>query len=166
MSGRIALAIAGLLIAASSVLAEEHTPAAMISGRFFEFSPATTALIYGTDEPSQGPSCDRYRPRQRPWPLPLLYASSAFLHSYDAFLTLGALKAGAAEANPLMKPFVTRSPVAFVAVKAGVAAASIMSAEHLWKQRHRKSAVVVMVLSNAMMVGVAAHNTAVVQQMK
>jgi len=159
----IALAIVGLLLTASSVFAEEYPTAPTISGAF---SAETLALIHGTDEPAQGPRRDHYRRRQRPWPLPFLYGSSAFLNSYDAFLTLGALKAGASEANPLMKPIVTRSPAAFLALKAGMTAASIASAERLWKQRHRKSAVLVMVLSNGMMAAIAAHNTAVVQQMK
>ena len=65
-----------------------------------------------------------------------------------------------------MEPIITRSPVAFIAVKAGLTTASIVAAERLWKDHHRKTAVALMVLSNAVMVGVAAHNSSVVQQIR
>jgi hypothetical protein len=155
-------AIVGIAMTASSVFADDHVTATPSTGAF---SWASTSLALRAEEPAKTGETRRFRRRHRPWPLPILYGSSAFLHSYDAYLTLSALEAGASEANPIMEP-ITRSPVAFVAVKAGLTAASIISAEQLWKQRRRKSAVVVMVLSNAMMVAIAAHNTAVVQRIK
>ena len=98
-------------------------------------------------------------------PLPALYGSSAFLQGYDAYLTLAALKRGASEVNPILKP-ISGDPVAFIAVKAGLTAASFVGAERLWKDNHRVSAVVLMVASNAMMVVVTAHNNAVLQRLK
>ena len=155
-------AIVGVAMTASSVFAEERVTAAPAAGAF---SSASTSLVLRTEEPAKSSEGRWLRRKRRPWPLPILYGSSAFLQSYDAYLTLSALEAGASEANPIMEP-ITRNPIAFVAVKAGLTAASIVSAEQLWRQRRRKSAVAVMVLSNAMMVAIAAHNTAVVQRLK
>ena len=102
---------------------------------------------------------------RRPSMLPALYATSAALQGYDTFSTLNALKSGAREANPLMKS-VVKSPTAFVAMKAGVAAGSILAAEQLWKNRHRIGAIGMMVASNVMMGIVAAHNSRVLSQLK
>ena len=101
----------------------------------------------------------------RPPVLPALYATSAALQGYDAFSTLSALRNGAHEANPLMKS-VVKSPAAFVAMKAGVTAASIMAAEQLWKNHHRMGAVGMMVATNVFMGMVAAHNSHVLSQLK
>jgi hypothetical protein len=60
----------------------------------------------------------------------------------------------------VLKPF-TKHPAAFIAVKAGLEAASIAAAEQMWKDNHRARAVVLMLVTNAMMVGVTAHNAAV-----
>ena len=102
---------------------------------------------------------------RRPSMLPALYATSAALQGYDTFSTLNALKSGAREANPLMKS-VVKSPTAFVAMKAGVTAGSIMAAEQLWKNHHRMGAIGMMVASNVMMGIVAAHNSRVLSQLK
>ena len=101
---------------------------------------------------------------RRPSMLPALYATSAALQG-ATFSTLNALKSGAREANPLMKS-VVKSPTAFVAMKAGVAAGSIMAAEQLWKNHHRMGAIGMMVASNVMMGIVAAHNSHVLSQLK
>jgi hypothetical protein len=101
----------------------------------------------------------------RPPVLPALYATSAALQGYDAFSTLSALQNGAHEANPLMKS-VVKSPAAFVAMKTGVTAASIMAAEQLWKNHHRMGAVGMMIATNVMMGMVAAHNSHVLSQLK
>jgi opacity protein-like surface antigen len=101
----------------------------------------------------------------RPSMLPALYATSAALQGFDAYSTLTALKSGAHEANPVMKS-VTKSPVAFVAMKAGMTAASIMAAEQLWKSHHRTAAIGLMVASNVMMGMVARHNSQVLSSLK
>lgn len=67
--------------------------------------------------------------------------------------------------NPILRP-VSDDPVALIAVKAGLTAASFVGAERLWKENHRTSAVALMMLSNAMMIVVAAHNNAVLQRIK
>ena len=106
----------------------------------------------------------RVAPR-RPLVLPSLYAGSAFLQGYDAYSTLSALKNGGTEANPLMKG-ITKSPVAFIGLKAGVTMMSIMAAERMWKDNNRLGAVLTMVASNGFMAAVAAHNAAVLQRVK
>jgi len=101
----------------------------------------------------------------RPSMLPALYATSAALQGYDAYSTLTALKNGGREVNPLMKG-ITKSPVAFVAMKAGVTMASIMASERLWKNHHRFGAIGLMVASNLMMGVVAKHNAQVLSTLK
>jgi hypothetical protein len=101
----------------------------------------------------------------RPSLLPALYATSAALQGFDAYSTLSALKNGGREANPLMSGLV-KNPAAFVAMKAGVATASIMAAERLWKSNHRVGAIGLMIASNAMMGIVAAHNSRVLSDLR
>lgn len=103
--------------------------------------------------------------RNRPGMLPALYAASAALQGYDAYSTLTALKNGGVEANPIMKT-VVKNPAAFVALKAGVTATSIMAAEKMWKSGNRVGAIGVMVASNVMMGMVAAHNSKVLSTLK
>ena len=134
----------------------------------FPGSPAAVAGVRPGDrilevdgQTTTGQAVDITMPR-RPWPLPALYGSATFLHACDTYLSLSALNAGALELNPVLKPF-TNHPVAFIAVKAGLTAASIAGAEQMWKHDHRAKAVVLMMLTNAMMVGITAHNAAVLQ---
>ena len=101
---------------------------------------------------------------RRPALLPVLYVGSAVLQAYDAYSTLSALKAGAVEANPLMKGAVT-SPVALVGIKAGVSAASIIAAERMW-HHNRLGAIAMMAISNGMMAIVAAHNAQVLGRLR
>ena len=162
MHHHLAVAVMGLLVSASSVFAEDQLIANAIRNTF----SSTTSSLTRSDEnqPSTGEE-RHFRKPERPWPLPALYGSSAFLQSYDAYLTLAALKRGAFEVNPVLRP-ISDAPWAFIAVKAGLTATSIVGAERLWKDNHRGSAVALMVVANAMMVAIAAHNTAVLQRMK
>ena len=101
----------------------------------------------------------------RPGALPAMYAASVALQGYDAYSTLTALKAGAVEANPMMKT-ITKSPAAFIALKAGTAALSIMAAENMWKSGHKAAAIGVMIASNVAMSYVAANNARILGQLK
>ena len=102
---------------------------------------------------------------RRPMLLPSLYAGAARLQGYDVYSTLTALKSGATEANPLMKG-ITKSPAAFVVLKAGVTMASIMTAERMWKNNRRVAAVMLMVVSNGMLAAVAAHNASTLRRVQ
>jgi uncharacterized protein DUF5658 len=152
--------VLGAALATPAFAADEQSPALNISA-------AAVAAAANSAAPAASPelatrSSFSYR---RPPMLPALYATSAALQGYDTFSTLSAMRSGAREANPLMKG-VVKSPAAFVAMKAGVTAGSIMAAEQLWKSHHRMGAVGMMIASNVMMGIVAAHNSHVLSQLK
>lgn len=163
MHGYVLAAIVGfVMMSASSAFADDRVIAPSITGAFIDTATSIAPSPNGQTPTRQ--AVDITRPR-RPWPLPALYGSAIFLHSCDTYLTLSALNAGASEVNPVLKPF-TNHPVAFIAVKAGLTAASIAGAEQMWKDNHRGRAVALMLLTNAMMVGIAAHNAAVLQTIR
>ncbi len=109
---------------------------------------------------ADGPS-----PPSRGTVLSALYASFAGLNALDAASTLHALKHGAVEANPLLGGIAGR-PAALWAVKSGVTAASILAAEHLWKEGHKRKAIGLMIATNGVMTAVAAHNASVLRGLK
>jgi hypothetical protein len=147
----------GFTLMTAPVFAAEPTPIA---------DAATTAVAALEVPASQADFRTRVEDRlHRPGALPAMYAASVALQGYDAYSTLTALKAGGVEANPMMKTL-TKSPAAFIAIKAGTAALSIMAAENMWKSGHKAAAIGVMVASNIAMSVVAANNARVLSQMK
>jgi hypothetical protein len=98
--------------------------------------------------------------RVRPAALPSMYVSFVALQGYDVYATERALKLGAGEGNPLMAG-VVKNPVALVAVKGATTFASVYAAERLWRDNRRGAAVVLMLVTNGLMVCVAAHNASV-----
>ena len=157
----LVVATMGLMMSAAPVFgADDETTTAL--------APAIATVATSLAQRPELASIDlsaRFTAPRRPFALPGLYAGSGFLQGYDAYSTLTALRSGATEANPLMKG-ITRSPVAFVALKAGLTAASIMGAERLWKDDHRVAAIAMMIASNGMMAAVAAHNASVLRSVK
>jgi len=139
--------------------ANDTQPAALV------IAPATIAAVAASPAANIDVATRSDWKYGRPSMLPALYATSAALQGYDAYSTLSALKNGGREANPLMKG-ITKSPAAFVAMKAGVTMASIMAAESLWKNHHRFGAIGLMVASNLMMGVVAKHNAQVLSSLK
>jgi hypothetical protein len=103
-------------------------------------------------------------PTTRGGALPLLYASLIGLQAYDGLSTTRGLRKGAVESNTLMASLV-KHPVSLWGAKAGTAFASIYIAERLWKQHRRGAAIAMMVASNAMMVGVASNNAAILRRL-
>ena len=95
--------------------------------------------------------------------LPGLYASLAALNTYDMISTLKGTKAGAVEANPLMRGVVKNSP-ALLGVKAASTGAAIFLAERLRRNGHKGQALAVMIVSNSVMATVAANNARVVRR--
>jgi hypothetical protein len=85
-----------------------------------------------------------------------LYASTAVMQALDVHSTLSAFRAGATEANPLMQG-VTKNRAMFMAVKAGVAASTILAARQLSK-RNKVAAVVTLVAINSAYAMVVNHN--------
>jgi hypothetical protein len=85
-----------------------------------------------------------------------LYASTVAMQALDVHSTLSAFRAGAGEANPLMQD-VTKNRAMFMAVKAGVAASTILAARQLSK-RNRVAAVATLVAINSAYAMVVSHN--------
>jgi hypothetical protein len=143
----------GLLLTTTTAFAADEVAAPLAS--------AATAAAARIDRADMGSAIDFSSTRpvtaRRPGLLPALYVGTAALQAFDAYSTLTVLNRGGAEQNPLMQ-HVVKSPVAFVALKAGIAAASIMAAEKMWKSNNRVGAIVTMVASNGLMAYVAAHN--------
>lgn len=95
--------------------------------------------------------------RRRPRALVPLYSGLVALNALDVHSTYAGLSTGRArEANPLMKPFVGNS-AAFVAVKAGLTATTIWMTERS-RKKHPKRALVGLIVSNAALAAVVAHN--------
>lgn len=100
----------------------------------------------------------------RPATLPALYASYGALQAYDVYSTRQAVASGAREANPLMQGVVGNTG-AFVAMKAGVAVATIAAAEKLWKT-NKPAAIGVMIAGNSVAAIVAARNARTLGQIR
>ena len=100
----------------------------------------------------------------RPAALTALYASYGALQAYDVYSTRQALARGAREANPLMQGVVGNTG-AFVAMKAGVAVATIAAAEKLWKT-NKPAAIGVMIAGNSVAAMVAARNARTLGQLR
>ena len=100
----------------------------------------------------------------RPAMLPALYASYAALQAYDVYSTKQGLSRGAVEANPMMQGVVGNTG-AMIAVKAAVAAGTIVAAERLWKTS-KPAAIAVMVASNGVAAMVAARNARTLGQLR
>jgi hypothetical protein len=153
--------LVGLLLLSSSVFAADDDTTTTVT-------PAIAAAATTLARPDLTANLNvapRIAVRRRPLALPSLYAGSVFLQSYDAYSTLSALRNGGTEANPLMKG-ITKSPMAFIGLKAGVTVMSIMAAERMWKDNNRVRAVLTMVATNGFMAAVAAHNTAVLHRVQ
>ena len=93
-----------------------------------------------------------------------LSVASAALQGLDAYTTMAALKRGAVESNPMMRGAV-RNPGVFMAVKASMAAATILAAQKMWPT-NKVAAIAVLAVSNGVMATVAAHNMSVMRQLK
>jgi hypothetical protein len=85
-----------------------------------------------------------------------LYVSFATLQMLDAHSTIRALDAGGVEANPLMRGVADR-PAALVALKAGVAASTIVLTDRL-RRRNKVGAIVLMAALNSAYAVVVSNN--------
>ena len=93
-----------------------------------------------------------------------LYASTAAMQALDVHSSLTGFKSGAVEANPIMKG-ITKSPGAFVAVKAAVATGTILAARQIAK-RNKLAAAVMLVAVNSVYAFVAVHNYKVASSLR
>lgn len=93
-----------------------------------------------------------------------LYVSTAVLQGLDVHSTLTGMRSGATETNPMMKGLV-KSPGAFIVMKAGVAAGTIMAARSLAK-KNRATAVLALVAFNAAYGAIVMHNYQLARQLR
>jgi len=136
-----------LSAAAVATKAESASPAESTGPKFFH------AFV----TPKEAPS--------RPIALPALYAMQAGLQAMDVRSTFTAISLGAHEANPIMKPL-AKNQATMMAVKAGVAATTILMSEKMWRGGNKMGAIVSMVAANAVTAMVVAHNYRVVNQLQ
>jgi len=140
-------ASATLSAAAVATKAESASPAESTGPKFFH------AFV----TPKEAPS--------RPLALPALYVMQAGLQAMDVRSTFTAISRGAHEANPIMKPL-AKNQATMMAVKAGVAATTILMSERMWRGGNKMGAIVSMVAANAVTAMVVAHNYRVVNQLQ
>jgi len=93
-----------------------------------------------------------------------LYVSTAVMQALDVHSSLSAFHTGASEANSLMRG-VAKNPAAFMVVKAGVAAGTILAAGQLSK-RSKVAAVTTLIAINSAYAMVVSHNYRVARSMK
>ena len=136
-----------LSAAAVATKAESASPADSTGPKYFH------AFV----TPKEAPS--------RPIALPALYAMQAGLQAMDVRSTFTAISLGAHEANPIMKPL-AKNQATMMAVKAGVAASTILMSEKMWRGGNKMGAIVSMVAANAVTAMVVAHNYRVVNQLQ
>ena len=158
----LAASLMGVLMTASATFAADQegtsvAPAAMASAVALAGSPEMTAARLDFARHYNRPS--------RPMILPALYGMAGLLQGYDAYSTLTVLKHGGVEANPIMKGL-TKSPAAFIGLKAGVTMMSIMAAERLWRNHNRVGAIATMIATNGLMSVVAANNANVLSRVR
>jgi len=94
--------------------------------------------------------------------LPGLYIGLIGLQTYDGYATTRGLKQGAVESNTFMSRLASH-PGTLWAAKGGAAFVSIYAAERLWRQHRRGQAIGLMIVSNGLMVAVAASNASVLR---
>jgi len=92
-----------------------------------------------------------------------MYASLGMLQAYDVYSTKKAMATGAIEQNPLLQGTVANR-AAFIGLKIAMSAGPIYEAEKLWRNHHRVGAIALMVASNGIMMGVAAHNASIIRK--
>jgi hypothetical protein len=93
-----------------------------------------------------------------------MYASTAVLQMLDVRSTYAVIGRGGYEGNPLLSGIV-QNKVAFVAVKAGIAAATIMAARQM-AHKNKVAALVTMVAINSVYASVVSHNFKLASQLR
>jgi len=147
------VALSGTTALPASLMDAVLSPAAVASNAAAAVAPAPPLA-----------TAARFDSPRRPSLLPALYASTALLQALDAHSTMKAINAGAHEANPFMKG-VAGNQGALLAVKAGVAGATIYFAEKMWK-RNPVGAIAMMVVVNGVNAAVVAHNYRVARSLR
>ena len=90
-----------------------------------------------------------------------LYAAFAALQALDAHSTTSGIHRGGVEQNPMMRSIADK-PAALYAVKAGIAASTIVLADRM-RNRSRVGAIALMAGLNSLYATIVVHNYAVVR---
>lgn len=151
-------------VAASVINTATVLPAAMTSTVLFPATSMTARVAEAQGPIPQISQVERYNGPKRPMALPALYASTILLQALDAHSTMTAIDLGAHEANPLMKGAAGNKGT-MLAVKAGVAGATIYFAEKMWK-RNPVGAIAMMAVINGVNALVVAHNYKVANSLR
>jgi hypothetical protein len=140
------------LASAQDLTADRLAPAAVLA-----VSNVNVATTPAVDTPQIPFNILHGRPEShRSYGMAALYASTAVMQALDVHSSLQAFGAGAVEGNPMMSGVASHRP-AFIAVKAAVAATTIMAARQIAK--HNKfAAVVTLIAINSAYAFVASHN--------
>ena len=151
------IAAAGLGLSwAADARAQESAPSSFDLAAPTSISFAPASALFGAEQIQRALPPPVYRRPGSSMLLNSLYASTIAMQALDVHSTLSAFRAGAVEGNPMMAG-VTKNRAAFMAVKAGVAASTVLAARQLAK-RNRVAAVVTLVAINSAYAFVVNHN--------
>jgi hypothetical protein len=130
-----------------------------------------SSAISNTNSPSAAYNADQLpnfvKPTQKSRSsgvLASLYVSTAVMQALDVRSTVTAFGAGAVEANPLMTD-VTKNKLAFVALKAGIAASTVMAAHNMAKT-NKAAAIATLFAINSAYAMIINHNYKVANSMR
>jgi hypothetical protein len=162
----VALAVGLVIWSTSAVGAQEAMtwPATIAVSPTTSTFAATSALRLSAEQIQRALPQPVYRPSGPSTLMTSLYASTVVMQALDVHSTMSAFGAGATEANPLMEG-VTKNRAMFMAVKAGVAASTILAARQLSK-RNKVAAVATLVAINSAYAMVVSHNYRVARSVK
>jgi hypothetical protein len=160
-----ALAVGLVALSAGTARAQEASVSAAlaITPATTEFAAAASPLL-SAEQIQRALPAPVLRRRGPSTVMTSLYASTVVMQALDVHSTLSAFRAGATEANPLMQG-VTRNRATFMAVKAGVAASTILAAKQLSK-RNKVAAIATLVAINSAYAMVVNHNYKVARGVK
>jgi hypothetical protein len=125
---------------------------------------AAPAAVAVTSVPASGEFRQIKNPSALTASLVGLYASTVTLQMLDVRSTYAVIGRGGAEGNPLMAG-VVQNKGSFIALKAGLAASTILATHQLAKH-HKVAAVATLVALNCAYASVVAHNFDLARQMR
>jgi len=132
----------------------------MMLGLLLALSSVPAAAADVDDSPTPALPVAEAIVKPRPQIVPSLYVSLAVLQAFDGYSTLRGVRNGAREANPILGQAAGR-PIAIWTLKAASTVTTIYCVERLWRTHRRGQAITLLVVANAMMGAIAAHNASI-----
>jgi hypothetical protein len=130
----------------------------------FTPAPAAQAAPAAVTEPTPVTLHDTQAPSALSRTIVALCVSSAVLHALDVRSTYAVIERGGAEGNPVLAGVVPNK-AAFIALKAGIAASTILAASQISKH-HKLAGLVTLVALNSVYASVVAHNVSLSHQLR